>query len=362
MPKVMSDIQLNVKVRFFCSATLELITSMHVLSDPEHHSSCPDWYEDVSGSISGKLLERIENFGEKYVNWSFAMDIIDYLIEDEADALMEDDFEIIMRRFENMEDELFVYIFLGETLLGTVEAARGLLRNPDKLDSFDLSQIYPFIRPENIRDFLAGHKAVKEEMTSIMRDYHEEIFSAHWNATKNRYWGNVCNEKRRIESAPSMMYVLSLHKDLAYENNILKMRTYDRLYMNVDAIREIRLFFTMFAYPHLMTTVFGNTISIYINLIFPQLSEKHEILADSIKALGDVNRLAILRRLSRHGSTNKELSELMLITPASVSQHLKILKDLNLVTSTREKNNIFYYINKDAVSRVFTEMSAFLYL
>ena len=362
MQKVVEDLNPDIKVRFFCSATLEMVTSLHVISDSTHHANCMDWYELVSKTMSDDLRKRIENFGNKYANWLSAMDIIDYLIENEADASMYDDFELIMSKLEEMNDELFVYIFLGTTLLGNQKIAREFLANPNQVEPDDFVHVQSFISSENIISLLSNHKDVKAEMMSILKIYHTEIFESHWRTTKKQYWGIIYREKKTFEATSLLDYILSLHKDLVCEKGVIIMKNYESLSLEVAAIGEVRLFFSMFAYPHLMSTVFEDAISIYENIIPTQISDKYEHLANSMKGLSDVNRLAILRHISRAAVTNKELAFLLHITPASVSQHLKILKELDYITAIRRKNNIYYYINKDAVSRGIAGVAEFLNL
>ena len=70
----------------------------------------------------------------------------------------------------------------------------------------------------------------------------------------------------------------------------------------------------------------------------------HELQLD---ALGDPTRRAILARLLRGPSPVGELADEFPISRPAISQHLKILRDANLVTQTVDGTRRFYEINPD---------------
>jgi DNA-binding transcriptional ArsR family regulator len=362
MPKIANVEKLNLLVRFFCSATLELVSSLHVITDPVHHVSCLGWYESVIKTIDPKLHERILTFGKKYASWAFTMDIVDIMVEEDVNGTsIDDDFDEICSKIEQMDDMLFIYIFLGETLISQERDISRVTITQENIDQIDLNNVYPFIKKEDVHYFLGHLQEVKTEFLSILRIYHDSVFCTHWETFHHLYAVTVNRERKSFSTKLPLEYILSLHKGLVLENEAIHMKKEVELSLETEYIREVRLFFSMFTFPHLMCTVIGDTISIYENMIFPMmLTDQYDVLADSVKALSEVNRLAILRLISHNPTTNKELAQLLDITPASISQHLKILKDTNMITATRNKNNIDYSINAKTIADLFAKMNEFL--
>jgi len=66
-----------------------------------------------------------------------------------------------------------------------------------------------------------------------------------------------------------------------------------------------------------------------------------------LDALGDATRRAILARLLEEPLAVGELSEEFPISRPAISQHLRILKDANLVLDTAEGTRRVYEINPD---------------
>ena len=76
-------------------------------------------------------------------------------------------------------------------------------------------------------------------------------------------------------------------------------------------------------------------------------------LALACKALSHPARLAILHTLARRGSCIcGEIVEVMPLSQATVSQHLKVLKDAGLITGEVDGPKSCYCINEATMSRL----------
>ena len=73
-------------------------------------------------------------------------------------------------------------------------------------------------------------------------------------------------------------------------------------------------------------------------------------MADYFKALGDVTRLMLIKILASHKENTfcvSELAERLHISQPAVSQHLKVLRNVGVVTANRDGNKTFYAIDMD---------------
>jgi DNA-binding transcriptional ArsR family regulator len=69
-----------------------------------------------------------------------------------------------------------------------------------------------------------------------------------------------------------------------------------------------------------------------------------------VQALGDPTRMAIFERLERGPLAVGDIARGLPVTRSAVSQHLKVLKDVGLVTSQRAANRQIYRIDADGVA------------
>lgn len=70
------------------------------------------------------------------------------------------------------------------------------------------------------------------------------------------------------------------------------------------------------------------------------------------KALSDENRLKLLMLISKKNICAKGISNHLNISEAAVSQHIKILKDSNLIVGEKKGYHIIYNINEDSMVKI----------
>ncbi|MBR2671577.1 MAG: winged helix-turn-helix transcriptional regulator [Oscillospiraceae bacterium] len=74
--------------------------------------------------------------------------------------------------------------------------------------------------------------------------------------------------------------------------------------------------------------------------------------ADTFKALSDPARRQILEMLKKGPLSAGEISSHFDMTGATVSYHLKILKQADLIFESREKNYIYYQLNTSVLEEI----------
>ncbi|MBI5057538.1 MAG: winged helix-turn-helix transcriptional regulator [Nitrospirae bacterium] len=74
-----------------------------------------------------------------------------------------------------------------------------------------------------------------------------------------------------------------------------------------------------------------------------------EIHADICKTLGNAKRIEILSVLENKELSVGEIADRLGISTSNVSQHLAVMKQKGILTSRRDKNNIFYRVSNEKV-------------
>lgn len=80
-------------------------------------------------------------------------------------------------------------------------------------------------------------------------------------------------------------------------------------------------------------------------------------MSDTLKAISDPVRRQILNLLRSEPKPAGEIAAQFDLTPATVSYHLKLLKQAGLISERREKNFIYYDLN----ASVFEEVLNWIY-
>ena len=75
-------------------------------------------------------------------------------------------------------------------------------------------------------------------------------------------------------------------------------------------------------------------------------------LQNTLKALADPIRREILNMLKKGRMSAGEISSKFDVTDASISRHLSVLKDADLIRDTREGKFIFYELNVSVLEEI----------
>ena len=75
-------------------------------------------------------------------------------------------------------------------------------------------------------------------------------------------------------------------------------------------------------------------------------------LQETLKALSDPIRREILNLLKSGRMSAGEICEHFPVTPASISRHLSVLKEADLIRDTREGKFIYYELNASVLEEI----------
>lgn len=76
------------------------------------------------------------------------------------------------------------------------------------------------------------------------------------------------------------------------------------------------------------------------------------------KGLGNENRFTILQTIMKKPRTVGEIATLSKLSQPAVSQHLNVLKSVNLVESSRKGQEIFYFVNAKFMTTLLKKLTA----
>lgn len=79
-------------------------------------------------------------------------------------------------------------------------------------------------------------------------------------------------------------------------------------------------------------------------------------MGDKYKALGDDSRRKILQILSKGDTASGEIARHFKISQPTISNHLKILVEADLLSSKKDKQNRVYSLNKKKIEQVIKEL------
>lgn len=334
-------IKKDMNLSFLCNPVIEMISSLHVLSDPSHHPECIEWAKRINNKISPELKESIEFFSNNYNQWILIMDVVCYVSTETRLSA-----QSIISKIGNLSDIDFAFWFLSGFI--PREKIKYFFSTKTFPTQLDMKDIKFYLSEQSIYYFLDNPGKIKAKLVLTLSDYWEKIFKSEWNSFSLYEYDNVQNQKYLYKSLGWLKYVESCHDDIDISKNIITLNKQTKIKIPINKISKIIIIPSIFTSPHLMMSHHGDTLTIYKNIKFINSMQINTIPEETdrfLKALNGSVRLKLLKSLSESPKTTKQLSEIFKLTPSTISGHLSVMKDANLVTSKRDIHNVFYYFN-----------------
>lgn len=358
MPIIESKNSIRKKINFMCSPSVDMVCSLHVLSDPKHHINCIEWSQKAYEAISPELKEDIDFFSKRYNQFAFIMDIVS-----ETETVNINTVNETLSKIEQMSRFDFSYLFLGATLIEKDELEKWLI-DPNLVKKHKDIELFKYISRDNIIYFLKNQDYIRFKIIDVLHKYWNDFFCCEWYKIHGFYMRKIKLEKMHLYRKPAIDYLTDIHEDLYFDNDTFIFKKTTEFKIEIYKIDEVFIFPSVFPMPHLMINIVGNRLTLYLNLVYDfNTSAKDEVpklLVNSLKALGDTTRLKIIKVLFNGDKTTKELSEILEFAPSTISEHLRILKEAELVKSTRVKNKVYYSLPDVTLEDVFNNFKTYL--
>ena len=340
----------QIKVFFFYSPVQELLTSLHVMANPSHHLETRDWAFDRYQRLSGRLQSEISFFAENYADWNFIIDVMltiaessypkKLTVEEALDAMMQ------------MDDYEFAELFLGLTAFDyDPKLLKGWIQNPDTVTDEALGVQRQFLSSENVSAFLKDIGAMKLRLKKTISAYWEECFKEEWTAIELYFESVIRKEELLLQQEGNYLsYIDALHPDLLIKDDEIIFNKEPSYSVALEKVKKLVIVLSVFTAPHLRGNFAGDTLDIAKNLNFHSVKMQQDVPAEVynlIYAACDQTRLKIMKILWNSDATTKEISEILALSPSTISLHLKILKDANLVETNKIKKYVYYKLKKE---------------
>ena len=331
-----------------------MLASLHVMSDPDHHLSCSDWAKRKYAALSQTLKEEIDFFGSEYAKWYFIIDIaadVTGEIGPDAGAV-----PMLVEGIREMDLEQFAYLFLGLSAFDfDREELRKWIEWPDGVTKPALREQAAFFEIKSVIYFLKNMDEIKNRLIWVLEHYWEECFRGEWEAIRDYEESVLKKERILFDRSDPIEYMKTLHPDVKVEGGRLIFQKNPDYSIAVGKIEELTIIPSVFSAPHLYGNIFGGKVNITMNLNFHSVKLRSPVPKDMfglLSAVSDETRIRMMKILWNGDATTKEMSELLELSPSTISLHLKILKEANLVEMNKVKKFVYYKLIKDSFYKV----------
>lgn len=350
------------QMRFNYSVLHELLISLHVLDDYRSYPLHTHWSLTTLRKLSRGLQQERQYFRMLIATMIFGLW--------DADAVEESTFELELEQFAAQPLHNFTTLIVSRLIMDQPPEHKTVIEDEMTLEELKFDPIMQeYARswlvkhfPESdqlLDDLLDDAQAVKERFVAFLQRYWDEHFSEFWEGHEPHFMTDIEDKGKRLVRRG----VLDVLKSLSP-----KMRIQEIVYLAQYVAPGVKDDFTLterdtltlhpsyFTYPMLVFTVRkhddGQTAlsitypmkAVYDVSSAPVMAEE---LVQILQGLSDQTRLQILRLVAQQPRSTKEIADILNLSQAAISKHLKILKLAGWVTSERDSYYVMYSATKD---------------
>lgn len=288
------------------SPLFEMLSSLHVLTKPEHHLDRLTWSGKTIAILPETLLKDIRKLGKITDEWCITMD------------------------------------FAHTSPLSELHIPDAI----DELERYSISWWNKIFKPYQ----KAVSKSEKLEIIRVLREYYRTLFERKIGFLEPFLIRILKKELDICKEYGFLTRIKKYHERLVVEEtNIIFHKNREYSY-DINKLKKIVITASTFLSPHLMMDENEGILSL---TMLVAVEEKKNVvpsdLAHLLKALGDETRLKILRELARKPDSTQKLAIKLGLTEAGISKHLKVLLQAGLLNKKRQGNYILYELHKDAI-------------
>ncbi|MBE6031282.1 MAG: winged helix-turn-helix transcriptional regulator [Clostridiales bacterium] len=338
-------------IQFTYSSIEEAIMCLHAMSNPEHHIDCRDWLQKKFCGLSRGLQEDILDIGNRYANWLFIYDVIAYLQNNASPGRLS--YEDALDQMMKMDSFQFAYIFLGLPAFNYEhEVLEKWIESPETIDEESLGVQANFLSPEDVTEFLKDIDGMRNRICTVLMDYWKDFFEGEWPDISRYFESVVRREELAFQKSDYVTYISGIHEQLIVNNDLITFKKDPDYSVSLNKVDNLILSLSVFSAPHLMGNVVDNTLYITKNLSLHSVKLQKDIpesIQRVIFVLSDPTRMKIVKALWNSNVTTKELSEILELAPPTISLHLKVMKEADLVETNKLKKYVYYSLKKEVL-------------
>ena len=332
------------------SPLAELMSCLHVLTEPGHHPQQQRWASDTSAQLPPHLTAALRRYAPLWARFRCRVLLpreptLNSSLDQELSALGALDIHEVAEHIS--------YALLGNR----VDGYRSILTDR-RLQAELLHEAArrSLAREELALRLLADPEAVRRDLIEFLTACQEAFFDDYWKRVRVRLQGasDRLHQRLMTESLPSVIASLGpASRVLADPPRVV----FDKLqHADIHVASRVCLIIpSVQSYPHVLIKddagwplVLHTPLNPTEDVRGPSLSDMRRRLI----VLSDERRLELCRHLAHEGITTSRLSARTGMSPAQVSRHIGRLRDAGLVISTRDGRLIYHRLSTDVINRL----------
>mgnify|MGYP001080865339 CR=1 FL=1 len=334
---------------FAVSPLAELVASLHLLSEPQHHAERASWLADARGTLDPELVDAIAR-----VDYLWRISRPEIFLPAGGGTTLGDELDGI----DALSDEEWIRAILLTSSCGSVRLRTDLGSPLDDDDARAVARERAAARGPRATGFveeaLSHPTVLRAGVRALIEDYDTAFFS-----------GQRASLMPALElEAHGRRDVLATIGISATLGGMSSSLTFHDGQISIDKLQDARsrgdgsgitFLPTLLGDPHILVTYAPGrrpVVQYPVRRSGSPTDTSLDTTQARIRALDHPLRLRLLRSLVRGPRSTAELADAWAVTPPEVSRHLAVLLSAGLVSTRREGRFVLYSADAVALQRL----------
>lgn len=350
------------QMRFNYSVLQELLISLHVLEDYRSYPLHTNWSISILRKLSRELQQERAYFRMLIATMIFGLW--------DADAVEVSTFESELAQFVAQPLEDFATLIVSRMVMEQPPAQKTVIENKMTLEELEFDPImqeyaqswlvthFPESR-QLLNDLRADAQLVKNRFIQFLQMYWGDHFCEFWQTHESYFVSDIEDKGKRLLEYGVLDVLRSLSpkmriQEIVYEAQYVATGESDEF--DLSERDTLTLHPSYFTYPMLVFTVRKDAKQpMALSITYPMKAVYEvgsapvmgEELVQILQGISDTTRLQILRLVAQQPRSTQEIADILSLSQAAISKHLKILKLAGWVTSERDSYYVLYHATKN---------------
>jgi DNA-binding transcriptional ArsR family regulator len=328
-------------VKPIVSPWCEMLTSLHVLDRPEHHSYRAGWARRILHTWPDEQRKELTVLGDMSFNWL----TLHGLNTDGGPLGIEEG----IKKLGGLPDVEWIWLMLNR--------------------EFPLSHVWDLMNgsnssfpPDKPSELWTNTLCIRSRLQIFLQWYHRAVFMQEWRMVEPWLIKETQSFMEAFRTNPAEA-LSGLHPRLFVKADAIEAQKATVYRFPYEGIRQIVISPSTFIYPHLLIDFTGGVLFLPMHVEPEDSGRDTAVPADFLghmKAMADANRLQILRLLRAQPYCTQQLALKLQISEAAVSKHLSILLEARLVAPERRGAYVFYRLRPEQAEMTIVYLRQFL--
>lgn len=318
------------------SPTIEMAANLHAMECPKHFPSQKDRVDATRAKMGPDLRSEFNYIARETLGFAPVMDLIDHLERSDIDNIA-----LFLDRLADVDPVEFAYGYFSGLI--PKRTIRALLKDPQARipEGEALGHYFP---EKSLRAYFEIQDELRPRIASFLKAYWTDVFAREWDHIGAVEIRRLSEEKHALAAIGHRAYLAGCHAGISVDDDAVRLQKSMGFTIPYRSIKKVEIVISAYVRPHLMMNCFDDVLTIYkgVDMAISDRETSFAEVEKFVKAISSVTKLKILFELNRQEQTTKELAERFDVASSSISEHLKALREAELVYPQRVQNQVYY--------------------